>query len=82
MKNIQDVLREKEAEIERLNREIKLLRVAARILQDEASHSDVKARAAEAASSGFDEPVLEVVPANAPIPTPADGDASPGKRWP
>ena len=29
MKNIQDVLREKEAEIEKLTREIKLLRVAA-----------------------------------------------------
>ncbi len=82
MKNIQEVLREKEAEIERLNREIKLLKVAARILEDEASHANVKASAAEAASSGFDEPVLEVLPAGAPIPTPANGDASTSKRWP
>ena len=35
MKNIQDVLREKEAEIEKLTRELKLLRVAARMLEPE-----------------------------------------------
>ena len=77
MKNIQDVLREKEAEIEKLNREIKLLRVAARMLEDDGqSQPGVIAmpRPAEAAMS-LEEPVLEVVP-----PGPANGDVS--KRWP
>jgi len=81
MKNIQDVLREKEAEIEKLNREIKLLRVAARLLEDEnTSHSgraaDPTPHTAEAAAMSLEEPVLDVLPAAGP----ANGDAS--KRWP
>ena len=80
MKNIQDVLREKEAEIEKLNREIKLLRVAARLLEDE--NTSQAGRTAEAAphhaepAMNLEEPVLDVLPA----PGPANGDAS--KRWP
>jgi hypothetical protein len=35
MKNIQDVLREKETEVEKLTREVKLLRAAAHLLEDE-----------------------------------------------
>ena len=79
MKNVQDVLREKEAEIEKLTREIKLLRVAARLLEDENTGQPARAvetmpRHAEPAMSS-EEPALDVVQAG-----PANGDAS--KRWP
>jgi len=81
MKNIQDVLREKEAEIEKLNREIKLLRVAARLLEEENASqpgrpADSTPHTAEAAAMSLEEPVLDVLPAAGP----ANGDAS--KRWP
>jgi hypothetical protein len=80
MKNIQDVLREKEAEIEKLNREIKLLRVAARMLEDDSQNQPGRAvatmpRHADVAATSLEEPVLEVLPAG-----PANGDVS--KRWP
>ena len=80
MKNIQDVLREKEAEIEKLNSEIKLLRVAARLSEDE--NTSQAGRTAEAAprhaepAMNLEEPELDVLPASGP----ANGDAS--KRWP
>ena len=35
MRNIQDVLHEKETVVEKLTREVKLLRAAARLLEDE-----------------------------------------------
>jgi hypothetical protein len=81
MKNIQDVLREKEAEIEKLNREIKLLRVAARLLDDENTSqpgrpAEASPHHADAAAMSLEEPVLDVLPAAGP----ANGDAS--KRWP
>jgi len=37
MRNIQDVLREKETGIKKLTREVELLRAAARLLEDESS---------------------------------------------
>jgi len=81
MKNIQDVLREKEAEIEKLNREIKLLRVAARLLDEEGQNQTVRTmdpiqRHVETAAMSIEEPVLDVLPAAGP----ANGDAN--KRWP
>jgi len=80
MKNIQDVLREKETEIEKLTREIKLLRVAARLLEDEGQSQSGRAvtampRHADGAAVSLVEPGLEVLPAG-----PANGDVS--KRWP
>lgn len=80
MKNIQEVLREKETEIEKLTREIKLLRVAARILEDEGQPqpgrtADQSLRPMEAAS-GPEEPVLDL----SPVAGPTNGDV--GKRWP
>jgi len=78
MKNIQDLLREKETAIEKLTREIKLLRVAARLLEDESSSQ--AGRAAEpmphAAAISLEEPVLDILPASGP----SNGDV--GKRWP
>ena len=81
MKNIQDVLREKETEIEKLTREIKLLRVAARLLEEEGQDQPAKPmdpiqRHVETAAMSLDEPVLDVMP----VAGPANGDAS--KRWP
>jgi hypothetical protein len=80
MKNIQHVLREKEAEIEKLNREIKLLRVAARILDEEGESQSVRAdsiqRHADMAAVSLEEPMLDVLP----VAGPANGDSS--KRWP
>jgi len=81
MKNIQDVLREKEAEIEKLTREIKLLRVAARLLDDEsqgqpARDADPRLRQMETAAANLEEPVLDVLP----VAGSGNGDVS--KRWP
>jgi len=78
MKNIQDVLHEKEAEIEKLTREIKLLRVAARLLEDEGQGrtAEPMLRQMDAAPASLGEPVLDVLP----VAGPANGDA--GKRWP
>ena len=42
MKNIQDVLREKEANVDRLSREIKVLREAARILKEESQSTPTR----------------------------------------
>ena len=80
MKNIQDVLREKEAEIEKLTREIKLLRVAARMLEDEGHNrtgrtADQIQDQVEAAVSSED-PLLDL----SPVSGPSNGDIS--KRWP
>jgi len=81
MKNVQDVLREKEAEIEKLTREIKLLRVAARLLEGEnAGQPGRTAQAtphhAEPEAMNLEEPVLDVLPTAGP----SNGDVS--KRWP
>ena len=81
MKNIQEVLRDKEAEIEKLTREIKLLRVAARLLEDEAQGQSARAmdpiqRHVETAAMNIEEPVLDVLPAAGG----GNGDAN--KRWP
>jgi len=81
MKNIQDVLRDKEAEIEKLTREIKLLRVAVRLLDDEAQNQPARPmdpiqRHVETAAMSLEEPVLDVLP----VAGPANGDAN--KRWP
>jgi hypothetical protein len=83
MKNIQDVLRAKEAEIEKLTREVKMLRMAARILDDEGQGQAVRAvdpiqRHMETAAMSLDEPMLDVLPAAGP----ANGDSASGKRWP
>ena len=81
MKNIQDVLREKETEIEKLTREIKLLRVAARLLEDEGPSqpgrtAESMSRHPDAAATSVGEPMLDVLP----VAGPANGDIS--KRWP
>jgi len=81
MKNIQDVLRDKETEIEKLTREIKLLRVAARLLEEEGQNQpgrpmDPIQRHVETAAMSLEEPVLDLLP----VAGPANGDTN--KRWP
>jgi len=81
MKNIQHVVREKEAEIEKLTREIKLLRAAVRILEDEGQSQSARAadtiqRHVDVAGVNLEEPALDVLP----VAGPANGDSS--KRWP
>jgi len=81
MKNIQHVVREKEAEIEKLTREIKLLRAAVRILEDEGPGLSLRPavsfpRHGAVAGVSLEEPGLDVMPA----PGPSNGDSS--KRWP
>jgi hypothetical protein len=80
MKNIQDVLREKETEVEKLTRETNVLREAVRILKEESQSTTMrmivlegKPRNGEASVLG-EEPVLEM---------PASFQASADKKtWP
>ena len=65
MKNIKDVLREKEAEVEKLTREVKLLRVAASLLEDESPSqpggaTSAQSPRADVAIISLEEPVLDV----------------------
>jgi hypothetical protein len=73
MKNIQDVLREKETEVEKLTREVKVLRVAARILEDESPSQP--GRAAEPMSRRPDTAFISLE--GGTVPPAADGDVSP-----
>ena len=73
MKNIQDVLREKETEVEKLTREVKLLRVAARLLEDESPSqpggaTDPMSPSVDAVFISLEEPALDVhaLPQSAP----------------
>ena len=80
MKSIQVVLREKEAEIEKLTREIKMLKVAARIMEDEghgqpAPAADSLQRHVEIAGVNLEDSMLDVLP----VASPSNGG---GKRWP
>jgi hypothetical protein len=80
MKNIQDVLREKETAVEKLTREIKLLRAAVRMLEDDGQKqttrtADQSHHQVETAITSED-PVLDL----SPVPAPTNGDNS--KRWP
>lgn len=72
MKNIRDVLREKETEVRKLTREVKLLRVAARLLEDESPSQP--GRAAETMSRHADAAIISLEGGTAPPA--ADGDVS------
>jgi hypothetical protein len=76
MRNIEDVLRAKENEIEKLTREIKLLRVAARMLEGQNHAVRAVEAGAELPAVTLDDRVLDVAPA----PAPPNGDIK--KRWP
>jgi len=73
MKDINEVLRKKEADLQQLQREVEALHVAARILSEEGEAGGVYARPATAAAS-------YATPAR---PTPSAGatDAGYGASW-
>ena len=75
MKDINEVLRKKEADLQQLQREVEALHVAARILSEEGEAGGVYARPATAAAS-------YATPAR-PTPTPSAGatDAGYGASW-
>ena len=80
MKNIQDVLREKETAVEKLTREIKLLRAAVRMLEDDGEKqtgrtADQSQHRVETAIPSQD-PVLDL----SSVSGPTTGDNN--QRWP
>ena len=86
MKNVYEVLRQKELELARLEKEVEALRVAAPLLSDD---KEVMAEAtnnkpALAANSGSQQPLRIPQPAITPTPQPARaaGWEDTAKRWP
>jgi len=83
MKNVYEVLRQKELELARLEKEVEALRVAAPLLSDEkesASDSKPSLTAAQASQPLRIPP--PVVAATAPVQARAAGWEDAAKRWP
>ena len=83
MKNVYEVLRQKELELARLEKEVEALRVAAPLLSEEKeSMNETKPTLAAAQS----QPPLRIPPpvvaATAPAPVRAAGWEDAAKRWP
>ena len=75
MKDINEVLRRKEVDLQQLQREVEALRVAARLLSEEAEAAPAYARTAA--------PVSAYAPPARPAPPPPAGssDAGYGSPW-
>jgi hypothetical protein len=85
MKNVYEVLRQKELELSRLEKEVEALRVAAPLLSDdkEAGAEATSNKPALAANSGSQQPLRIPQPAIAPPqPARATGWEDTAKRWP
>lgn len=85
MKNVYEVLRQKEMELTRLEKEVEALRLVAPLLSEEKEiSSDIKPTLATAvnASSGARMPVAASQSIPAPQPVRAAGWEDTGKRWP
>ncbi len=85
MKNVYEVLRQKELELARLEKEVEALRVAAPLLSDESkeSMSDTPKPALTAAQAQQPLRIPTPVPAAAtPTPARAAGWEDAAKRWP
>src|SRR5437879_632261 len=85
MKNVYEVLRQKELELARLEKEVEALRVAAPLLSDDKdSLSEVTSKPTLAAATGTQQPIRIPQPAvNAnPQPARAAGWEDSAKRWP
>jgi hypothetical protein len=82
MKNVYEVLRQKELELSRLEKEVEALRVAAPLLsEDKEGGNDNKPTLA--ASGAPQQPIRIPQPANAaPQPARAAGWEDTAKRWP
>jgi hypothetical protein len=85
MKNVYEVLRQKELELARLEKEVEALRVAAPLLsEDKEGGAEIPNKPTLAAASGTQQPIRIPQPAvNAsPQPARAAGWEDTAKRWP
>jgi len=85
MKNVYEVLRQKELELARLEKEVEALRVAAPLLSDEkesVADAPKPALTAAQAQQPLRIPPPVVATATAPAPSRAAGWEDAAKRWP
>jgi hypothetical protein len=86
MKNVYEVLRQKEMELTRLEKEVEALRLVAPLLSEEKEVSSEVAKPALATAVNGPQPARIPVPAAASIPAPqpvrAAGWDETAKRWP
>ena len=84
MKNVYEVLRQKELELARLEKEVEALRVAAPLLSDDKDAMEPASKPALATGTGPQQPIRIPQPAvNAnPQPARAAGWDDSAKRWP
>jgi len=85
MKNVYEVLRQKEMELTRLEKEVEALRLVAPLLSEEKeTTSDMKPTLAQAVNAPSATARIPVSTASIPAPQPvrAAGWEDTGKRWP
>ncbi len=84
MKNVYEVLRQKELELSRLEREVEALRVAAPLLAEDNAVLAEATNNKPALANGPQQPIRIPQPAANPAPQPARavGWEDAGKRWP
>jgi len=84
MRNVYEVLRQKELELARLEKEVEALRVAAPLLSDEKDNlADSASKPTLASSTTTQQPIRIPQPAApAPQPARAAGWEDTAKRWP
>jgi hypothetical protein len=85
MKNVYEVLRQKELELARLEKEVEALRVAAPLLSDDKEAADLSISKPTLASSAAQQPI-RIPPPSVGAPAPqqarAAGWEDTAKRWP
>ena len=86
MKNVYEVLRQKEMELTRLEKEVEALRLVAPLLSEEKENASEVAKPALATAVGGPQTPRIPVPTGATAPTPqpvrAPGWEDTAKRWP
>jgi len=86
MKNVYEVLRQKEMELTRLEKEVEALRLVAPLLSEEKETASEMAKPALATAVGGSQTARIPVPTSPTIPTPqpvrAAGWEDTAKRWP
>ncbi|HEX8814424.1 MAG TPA: hypothetical protein VF753_02890 [Terriglobales bacterium] len=84
MRNVYEVLRQKELELAKLEKEVEALRVAAPLLSDDKEVADISEAKATAVAAGSQQPIRipQPVAASAPPTARAVGWEDSSKRWP
>ncbi|HXW93712.1 MAG TPA: hypothetical protein VEK33_24390 [Terriglobales bacterium] len=86
MKNVYEVLRQKELELTRLEKEVEALRVAAPLLSESEKDSSAEATTTKPTLASTPQPPLRMAQPPAPTPAPqvarAAGWEDTAKRWP